>query len=96
MKNLLRRLGRLEKRLIRAPILLKMSDGSTETILGDANYVLDLMMCTLNGETVPVIELIAQSISSEEPNNAHMVDMARLLHGATKRQMPSGGDEPAG
>lgn len=78
-----------------APILLRMSDGSMETILGDATCLLDLMICTLNGETVPVIELIAQSISSEEPSGAHMVDMARLLYGATKRQVPPGEDEPA-
>jgi len=96
MKNLLRRLERLEKRLISAPILLKMPDGSTERILGDANYVLDLMICALNGEKVPEIELIARSISSDEPSGAHMVDMARLLHGATKRQTPAGAGEPAG
>jgi hypothetical protein len=96
MKNLLRRLERLEKRLIREPILLQMSDGSTQSILGDANYLLDLMICTLNGETVPELELIAQSISSDEPNGAHMCDMVRLLYGATKRQMQPGDDIPAG
>jgi hypothetical protein len=94
MKNLLRRLERLEKHLISAPILLQMSDGSTERILGDANYVLDLMICTLSGETVPELELIARSISSDEPTGSHMVDMARLLYGATKRQMQPGEDRP--
>ena len=96
MKTLLRRLERLEKRIISAPILLQMTDGSTERICGDANYVLDLMISTLHGETVPEIELIAQSISSEEPGGAHMVDMARLLYGATKRQVSRREDEPAG
>lgn len=78
-----------------APILLQMPDGSTERILGDANYVLDLMICTLNGETVPEIELFARSTSSEEPSGAHMVDMARLLYGATKRHMQPGDDKRA-
>jgi hypothetical protein len=50
VKNLLRRLDRLEKRLISAPILLQMSDGSTKRIVGDANYLLDLMMSSLDGE----------------------------------------------
>jgi hypothetical protein len=95
MKNLLRRIDRLEKRIITAPILLQMPDGSTERILGDANYMLDIMISTLKGEAVPEIELIAKSIRSEEPNGAHMVDVARLLYGATKRQMRPGEAEPA-
>jgi hypothetical protein len=95
MKTLLRRLERLEKRLVSEPILLQMPDGRTERLRGDANYVLDLMICALNGETVPEIELIAQSVSSDEPSGGHMVDVARLLYGATKRQMQPGEDEPA-
>jgi hypothetical protein len=94
MKNLLRRLDRLEKQLIRAPILLIMSDGSTERLLGDANYMLDLMIDTLDGKISPELELIAHSMSSEEPGGAHMVDMARLLYGARKRQLQPGEDEP--
>ena len=93
MKNLHRRLERLEKHLISAPIFLQMSDGSTERILGDANYVLDIMMCALNGERVREMELIARSISSDEPNGAHMVDVARLLYHANERRSPSG-DQP--
>jgi hypothetical protein len=95
MKNLLRRIERLEKRLVSEPILLRMPDGRTEKILGDADYVLDLMACTLNGETVPEIELIARSIGSDEPSGAHMVDVARLLYHATKRQIQPGEDDPA-
>jgi hypothetical protein len=94
MKNLLSRLKRLEKGLISAPIVLQMPDGSTEHILGDANHMLDMMICTLNREAVPEIELIANSTSSEEPGGAHMVDMARLLYDATKQQMRPGKEEP--
>jgi len=82
MKELVRRLERLEKRLVSAPILLHMPDGSTVRILGDASYLLELMIFALDGETVPELELIARSTSSDEPSGAHMVDMARLLYGA--------------
>ena len=94
MKSLLRRIEKLEKRLISEPVLLGMPDGSTERLLGDPNYMLDLMLGLLNGEEVPEIELIAQSISSAEPGSAHMVDMARLLYGAMKKQIQPGEDDP--
>jgi hypothetical protein len=94
MKNLFRRLERLENGLMSAPTLLQMPDGSTERILGDANYMLDVMICTLKGESVPAIELIAKSVGSSEPSGAHMVDMARLLYNATKRQTRPGEEEP--
>lgn len=94
MRNLLRRLQNLEKRLASEPILLRMPDGSTERVPGDPNHILDFMMASLSGEEVPEMELIAQSLSSAEPGGAQMVDMARLLYGATKGKMPPG--EPAG
>jgi hypothetical protein len=96
MTNLLRRLERLEKRLVSEPILLLMPNGGMERISGDPNYVLDLMMCSLNGEAVSEMQLIARSIGSDEPGGAHMVDVARLLHGATRKQVQPGEDEPAG
>jgi hypothetical protein len=93
MKNLLRRLERLEKRLVSEPILLQMLDGTTERILGNPNCVIDFMIGTLNGEQVPEMELIARSIGSVEPGGAHLVDMARLLYSATRRQMQTREDE---
>jgi hypothetical protein len=94
MKNLVRRVERLEKRLVSAPILLHMPDGNTVRILGDASYVLDVMISALNGAAVPELELIARSTSSDEPSGAHMVDIARLLYGALGRQMQPREDEP--
>jgi hypothetical protein len=93
MRNLLRRVQKLEKRLPREPILLRMPDGSTERVSGDPNYILDLMMASLNGGQVPEMEMIVQSVSSTEPGGACMVDMARLLFGATQGQGQPG--EPA-
>jgi hypothetical protein len=96
MKYLRRRLERIEKRLLTEPILLEMPNGSTERLPGDPNFVLNFMMRWLDGEQVPEVDLIARSASSNEPGGAHMVDMVRLLHSATKRQMQSGDSEPEG
>ena len=92
MRGLLRRIEKLEKRLLQEPILLEMPNGSTETILADPNYFLDLMMRSLDGEQVPEMEVIARSIRSAEPGGGHLVDAARLLWGARRRQQP-GEDE---
>ena len=87
MKKLFRRIEKLEKQLLRDPILLEMPDGSPERILADSNYMLDFMIACLNGIVVPEMELIAQSIGSAEPQSAQMVDMARLVYRAMKGQL---------
>jgi len=87
MNSLRRRLERLEKHYLSEPILLQMPDRSTKTLDGHPNYLLDLMMRSLEGEQVPEMDLIAQSISAEEPGGAHMVDMARLVHAVTRKQV---------
>lgn len=89
MKHLRRRLERLEKSLMNAPLLLHMPNGSMVRLPGHASYVLDLMMQSLDGNELPDMELIARSISSEEPGGAHMVDVARHLYAALKKQMQS-------
>jgi hypothetical protein len=87
MKYLRRRLERLEQHLIGEPILLQMPGGRVEEFPGDPNYVLDLLIRSLNGEQVSGLDLIARSLSSTEPDDAHMVDMARLLHRAIERRI---------
>ena len=94
MRDFLRRVHKLEKRLAAVPTLLRMPDGSTERLPGDPNRILDLMMVALAGGEAPEMELIAQSISSTEPGGAQMVDIARLLYGATRGRLQRG--EPAG
>jgi hypothetical protein len=94
MKNLRRRIELLEKRLSSDPILLEMPNGNTERILGHPSYVLELMVCSFKGERVEEMELIARSIRSHEPGGAHMVDVARLLHGVRHKQESAGEDAP--
>jgi len=74
--NLHRRLALLEQQLTTEPILLLMPDGRTETLRDD---VLDLFSRAVRGDWTPEIELIAQSVSSTEPEGAHMIDLARAL-----------------
>jgi hypothetical protein len=74
--NLRRRLEALEKGVTTEPIVLHMPDGRTETLRGD---VIDLFSRARDGDRTPEIELIAQSISSTEPDGAHMIDLARAL-----------------
>lgn len=95
MNHRRRRLELLEKRIFREPILLHMPDDKAAKLNGHPHYILDLMMRCLNGESLPEMELIAQSIRSDEPGDAHMVDMARLLYGATKNAMARGTNEPS-
>jgi hypothetical protein len=74
--NLHRRIEALEKRVTREPIFLLMPDGRTETLRGD---VLALFSRAFRGDRTPEVELIARSVSSTEPNGAHMIDLARAL-----------------
>lgn len=92
MNKLWRRLERLEKHYLNDPILLQMPDRSLKTLNGRPNYLLGLMMRTLGGEQVPEMDLIARSTSAEEPGGAHMVDLARLVYAATRRQAKPGHD----
>jgi hypothetical protein len=85
--NLRRRLDALEKGLMGAePIVLHMPDGRTETIPSRGNYMFDLFLRACQGERTPEMELIARSISSIEPDGAHMVDLVRIcLNGPASR-----------
>jgi len=74
-----RRLGLLEKRLTSEPVVLRMPDGRMETLRGRGDFVAELVSRACRGERTPEIELIAQSISSTEPDGAHLVDLARAL-----------------
>lgn len=79
MKNLHRRLGLLEGRLISEPIVLVMPDGRTETLPGGNDHVIDLLARACRTDRTPEMDLIAQSISSTEPGGGQMIDLARAL-----------------
>lgn len=75
--NLHRRLAVLERQCrISGPIVLLMPDGRTETL---RNNVLDLFASAFHGDRTPQVELIAQSISSIEPDGSHMIDLVRAV-----------------
>jgi len=78
--NLRRRLAALEKGI--SPnelIVLLMPDGRTETLPGHNDYVLNLLGRALGGERTPEMDLVARSVSSTEPGDAHMIDLVRAL-----------------
>jgi hypothetical protein len=77
--NLRRRLEALEEQLIIEPILLRMPDGSTQTLPGQNDYVLNLLWRAVRGERTPEMDLVARSTSSSEPGGAHMIDLVRAL-----------------
>jgi hypothetical protein len=89
--NLRRRLEALEKGPSSVePVVLLMPDGSTETLSGHNDYVLDLLGCALGEDRTPEMELIARSVSSTEPGDAHMIDLVRaLLNGPAVPQTAS-------
>jgi len=77
--NLRRRLDALEGHLTIKPILLLMPDGSTQTLPGHNDYVLNMLSRAVRGDRTPEMELVARSVSSSEPGGAHMVDLVRAL-----------------
>jgi hypothetical protein len=78
--NLRRRLEALERGLCSVePIVLLMPDGSTETLPGYNDYLLDLLGRALEGDRTPEMDLVARSVSSTEPGDAHMIDLVRAL-----------------
>ena len=77
--KLRRRLDALEEQLTSEPIVLLMPDGRTETLPGHNDYVLGLLGLAVRGERTPEMELTARSVSSREPDGAHMIDLVRAL-----------------
>ncbi|HEX4133080.1 MAG TPA: hypothetical protein VHY84_00555 [Bryobacteraceae bacterium] len=72
-----RRLEALEKDLSSEPIVLLMPDGRTDKL--PCHNVTGRLWRAVRGERTPETELIARSISSTEPDGAHMIDLARAL-----------------
>jgi hypothetical protein len=82
MRNLRRRLELLEKKRTSEPLILKMPDGRTETLRG--HHARDLLARACRGDLTPEMELIAQSVSSTEPDGAHFVELARAILNSPK------------
>lgn len=76
--GLRRRLEALEKgpSAVEAFVLL-MPDGSTKTLPG--HDVVGLLGRALWGDRTSEMDLIARSVSSSEPDGAHMIDLVRAL-----------------
>jgi hypothetical protein len=86
--NLRRRLDALERsQLGGEPIVLLMPDGRTETLRGS---VLELFSRARDRDRTAEVELIAQSVSSTEPDGAHMIDLARALLNSPYTDTPQG------
>lgn len=78
--NLRRRLEALEKNFCSVePIVLLMPDETTETLAGHADYAVHLLGRAVRGERTPDMDLVARSVSSTEPGDAHMIDLVRAL-----------------
>lgn len=73
--GLRRRLEALEKgpSSVEAIVLL-MADGSTKTLPG--HDMVGLLGRAFWGDRTPQMELIARSVTSYEPDGAHMIDLA--------------------
>ena len=78
IKELRRRLAALEIDLGSIEsIVLQMPDGHSETLRG--HDAVRLLRRALRNDCTPEMELIARSVSSTEPDGAHMIDLARAL-----------------
>lgn len=76
--KLVRRLEELEKNHSSGEsIILLMPNGRTETLPGEE--AVRLLGAALRNDWMPEMDLIARSVSSTEPDGAHMIDLARAL-----------------
>jgi hypothetical protein len=76
--NLKRRLALLERQTTGAgAIVLHMTDGGVMNLPGDC--ALGVLAAAVRAERTPQVELVAQSISSTEPDGAHLIDLARAI-----------------
>ena len=75
--NLRRRVALLEQQITNESIVLQMSDGSTVRL--PSNAAVGLLAKAIREDRTPEVELVAQSISSTEPDGAHLLDLARAI-----------------
>ena len=77
--NLKRRLKALERDFIIQPIKLKMPDGRTVTLPGGGDHALNLLALACRKDRTPEMELIARSVSSTEPGEGHLIELAPAI-----------------
>ena len=77
--NLRRRLEALEQDLSSEQIVLLMPGGRVVTLPGHNDFVLNLLSRAVRGDRTPEMDLVARSVSSREPDGAHMIDLVRAL-----------------
>jgi hypothetical protein len=82
--NIYKRLDALEKRFIREPAILTMRDGTTATIWGHGDYLLELLGTVFHNEGISSgqakqLDLIRRSTETHEPGGAHLTDLIRSL-----------------
>jgi hypothetical protein len=81
-RRLNQRLETLEREFVREPAMLTMPDGSTETIPGKGEHLLNLMGCVHRGATpeeAAQLDLIRRSTDSSEPGGGRMIELIRAL-----------------
>jgi hypothetical protein len=69
----------LEARLPFDPITLLFEDGSSAKLAERSDYVMRLCGAFCRGEHSPKLDLIARSVSSEEPGGGHILDLIRAV-----------------
>src|SRR5579871_2680469 len=83
MKNIRRRIERLEDGFIHDPVILIMPDGSIRKISGGGKHLLTLYTAMMSNEFTPAeekeIELIDQCVRAIEPGGGHMIELCKCL-----------------
>lgn len=79
-----KRLRELENKLLANRVTLYFGDGSTRQILGDTDYLIDLLISASGGGQrdcghAADLELIRSCVKSKEANGGHMVELIQCL-----------------
>lgn len=81
--NLEKRIEGLETRMRQDPVVLHFADGSTRAMWGPADFLLDLLPgcggAALGPERAGQLELIRQSVGSQEPGGGLVIQLLRAI-----------------
>ena len=87
-----KRIRALEARIKTDPVILYFADGSTRELRGRGDFLLRLFhgacgRADLSSRQAEQLDLIRESVSAQEPGNAHMTDLLRcFLNGPAEEQ----------
>ena len=78
-------------------IILYFTDGSVQELRGPRYFILRLFMAVLQRKASPrqaeLLDLIRQSVGSQETGGGYMVDVVRIALAAVENGPPIGGSE---